>query len=188
LKFDKTGIGHDMAKEFTNNWWDLAYAKASSGIQIEENQDGDTVEIKSKKKNRKRKNKEQKEAKKKLYSGFVKSATLTNGELKEDPNKDDNEEDEDDEIVKIERLSDEDLFKAVGGFTGHKLARHGVKESAKLKRIEAMDKRLLLESTAKNTDEKMEDHNITTKNNVDTDSALKSKMKKKKKKSKDHQE
>ena len=44
-----------------------------------------------------------------------------------------------------------------------------------------MDKRLLLESTAKNTDEKMEDHNITTKNNVDTDSALKSKMKKKKK-------
>ena len=120
LKFDKTGIGHDMAKEFTNNWWDLAYAKASSGIQIEENQDGDTVEIKSKKKNRKRKNKEQKEAKKKLYSGFVKSATLTNGELKEDPNKDDNEEDEDDEIVKIERLSDEDLFKAVGGFTGHK--------------------------------------------------------------------
>ena len=69
-----------------------------------------------------------------------------------------------------------------------RLARHGVKESAKLKRIEAMDKRLLLESTAKNTDEKMEDHNITTKNNVDTDSALKSKMKKKKKKSKDHQE
>merc|ERR1712045_802342 len=75
LKFDHAGIGHDMAKEFTNNWWDLAYAKASSGIQIEENQDGDTVEIKSKKKNRKRKNKEQKEAKKKLYSGFVKSAT-----------------------------------------------------------------------------------------------------------------
>lgn len=62
------------------------------------------------------------------------------------------------------------------------MARHGIKESAKLKRIEAMDKRLLLESTAKNTGEKMEDHNITTKNNV------KSKMKKKKKKSKEHQE
>ena len=102
-----------MAKEFTNNWWDLAYAKASSGIQIEENQDGD-VEIKSKKKKRK---KEQKEAKKKMYSGFVKSATLTNGELKEDLNKND---EDDDEIVKIERLSDEDLFKAVGGYTGHK--------------------------------------------------------------------
>ena len=113
LKFDHAGIGHDMAKEFTNNWWDLAYAKASSGIQIEENQDGD-VEIKSKKKKRK---KEQKEAKKKMYSGFVKSATLTNGELKEDPDKDD---EDDDEIVKIERLSDEDLFKAVGGYTGHK--------------------------------------------------------------------
>ena len=119
LKFDKTGVGHDMAKEFTNNWWDLAYAKASSKIQIEENQDGDIENIKSKK--RKRKNKEQKEAKKKLYSGFVKSATLANGELKEDPNKDDEaDDDDDDEIVKIERLSDEDLFKAVGGFTGHK--------------------------------------------------------------------
>ena len=118
MKFDKTGVGHDMAKEFTNNWWDLAYAKASSKIQIEENQDGDVENIKSKK--RKRKNKEQKEAKKKLYSGFVKSATLTNGKLTEDPNKDDEAEDDDDEIVKIERLSDEDLFKAVGGFTGHK--------------------------------------------------------------------
>merc|ERR1711894_469877 len=111
---------------------------------------------------------EQKEAKKKLYSGFVKSATLTNGKLTEDPNKDDEAEDDDDEIVKIERLSDEDLFKAVGGFTGHKLARHGCKESAKLKRIEAMDKKLLLESV-KSTSEKLElEHKFTTKINEDT--------------------
>ena len=38
LKFDTAGIGHDIAKEFTNNWWDLAYKKASNAIQIEENQ------------------------------------------------------------------------------------------------------------------------------------------------------
>merc|ERR1712141_325334 len=120
---------------------------------------------------KKKRKKEQKEAKKKLYSGFVKSATLTNGQLKEDSNKDD---EEDDEIVKIERLSDEDSFKAVGGYTGHKLARHGIKESAKLKCIEAMDKKLLLES-AENTNEKLE-HKIA-KINEDM-----SKSKKKKKK------
>merc|ERR1712173_135436 len=35
LKFDSTGIGHDIAKEFTNHWWDLAFKKASSSLQIE---------------------------------------------------------------------------------------------------------------------------------------------------------
>merc|ERR1712113_80647 len=35
LKFDTTGIGHDIAKEFTNNWWDLAYKKAANKIEVE---------------------------------------------------------------------------------------------------------------------------------------------------------
>ena len=77
-------------------------------------QDGD-VEVKSKRKKRK---KEQKEAKKNLYSGFIKSATLENGKLEDNLCKVENKEDE--EEVKVEKLSDEDLFKAVGGFTGHK--------------------------------------------------------------------
>jgi hypothetical protein len=34
LKFDKAGIGHDMAAEFTNNWWDLAFKKAANTFQI----------------------------------------------------------------------------------------------------------------------------------------------------------
>ena len=75
-------------------------------------QDGD-VEVKSKRKKRK---KEQKEAKKNLYSGFIKSATLENGKLEDNLCKVENKEEE----VKVEKLSDEDLFKAVGGFTGHK--------------------------------------------------------------------
>merc|ERR1712150_25439 len=67
-----------------------------------------------------------------------------------------------------------------------RLARHGCKESAKLKRIEAMDKKLLLESV-KSTSEKLElEHKFTTKINEDT-STSKSK-KKKKKKSKEIQE
>merc|ERR1712150_296064 len=63
-----------------------------------------------------------------------------------------------------------------------RLARHGCKESAKLKRIEAMDKKLLLESV-KSTSEKLElEHKFTTKINEDTST---SKSKKKKKKSKE---
>merc|ERR1712150_234853 len=60
-----------------------------------------------------------------------------------------------------------------------RLARHGCKESAKLKRIEAMDKKLLLES-AKNTSEKLElEHKFTTKINEDTTSKSKKKKKSK---------
>ena len=34
LKFDTTGMGHDPAKEFTNNWWDDAFNKAAGNIQV----------------------------------------------------------------------------------------------------------------------------------------------------------
>ena len=36
LKFDTAGIGHDIAKEFTNQWWDMAFKKAANCIEIEE--------------------------------------------------------------------------------------------------------------------------------------------------------
>ena len=36
LKFDTTGVGHDPAKEFTDNWWDRAFNKAAKGIKVEE--------------------------------------------------------------------------------------------------------------------------------------------------------
>ena len=34
LKFDKAGIGHDPAKEFTEHWWDDAYKKAMDKITV----------------------------------------------------------------------------------------------------------------------------------------------------------
>ena len=98
---------------------DHAYKKASNKIEIEENQDGE-VSVKSKKRKRKE---ELEEAKKRLYSGFVKSATLENGKLKDDKDKEkkkDEDDEEEEEEVKFVKLSDEELFKAVGGFTGHK--------------------------------------------------------------------
>lgn len=38
LKFDTSGIGHDIAKEFTTNWWDLAFKKAANKIEVEQTQ------------------------------------------------------------------------------------------------------------------------------------------------------
>ena len=38
LKFDTTGVGHDPAKEFTNNWWDRAFNKAAQGIKVNQSE------------------------------------------------------------------------------------------------------------------------------------------------------
>ena len=35
LKFDKTGVGHDPAKEFTSTWWEDAYKKAADNVIID---------------------------------------------------------------------------------------------------------------------------------------------------------
>ena len=107
------------------------------------------VEVKTKNKKKKRK-REREEAKKSLYTGFTKSATLANGNLveevdKDDPQKDSSDED-DVEAAKISAIaqviSDEELFKAAG-ITAHKGARHGVTMEAKLRRVEMADKEYL---------------------------------------------
>lgn len=36
LKFDKDGLGHDKAKDFTNHWWENAYNDAANNIDIEQ--------------------------------------------------------------------------------------------------------------------------------------------------------
>ena len=38
LKFDKTGVGHDPAKEFTSSWWDDAYKQAANNVIIDSEQ------------------------------------------------------------------------------------------------------------------------------------------------------
>lgn len=35
LKFDKDGLGHDKAKDFTNHWWQNAYNDAANNLDIE---------------------------------------------------------------------------------------------------------------------------------------------------------
>jgi len=154
LKFDTTGIGHDIAKEFTNNWWDLAYKKAANKIEVEETTDGQ-IDVKSKKKNKKKRKREKEEAKNQLYAGFTKSATLTNGKMVEETKSnenDNNSSSEDEEMDKFSAvtklLSDETLFKEAG-ITAHKGARHGCTMKAKLQRVEESDQKYLEEHAAK---------------------------------------
>jgi G-patch domain. len=34
LKFDTQGVGYDAAEQFTYNWWEKAFDKATSNIQV----------------------------------------------------------------------------------------------------------------------------------------------------------
>lgn len=150
LKFDKTGVGHDIGKEFTNHWWDQAFKKASNGIHIEKLTEGE-IEVKSKGK-LKSKNKaksEKKEQKKSLYKAFVKSATLQNGKMVNEPLAEELDDPSNSEKGTpstaenhIQTLDYDELFKSIG-VTAHKGARHGVSMQAKLKRVQQKDEEYL---------------------------------------------
>ena len=81
MKFNSAGVGYDIAQEFTNNWWDLAFKKAASRIQVEEHSEVAVVKSRPEPKAKK-------EAKNRLYSQFTKSATLANGQLIEESRQD----------------------------------------------------------------------------------------------------
>nr|ACO14805.1 G patch domain-containing protein 4 [Caligus clemensi] len=116
LKFDSSGLGFDLAKEFTDHWWARAYNQAAQNIDVNEDEDG-SVTVKSKKSKKKSKVLSKVEKKSRLYSGFVKSATLDNGVLKEESQG----QEEKKEPPQIKVLSDEELFAACEGLTAHKI-------------------------------------------------------------------
>ena len=149
MKFDKTGVGHDIAKEFTNHWWDQAFKKASNGIHIEKLTEDGEIEVKSrdKTKSQMKAKSEKKEQKKSLYKAFVKSATLENGKLvkeKDDASSSSSSEMNTSSTVEthIQALDYDELFKSIG-VTAHKGARHGVSMQAKLKRVQQKDEEYL---------------------------------------------
>ncbi|XP_072249633.1 G patch domain-containing protein 4 [Leuresthes tenuis] len=152
VKCDKGGVGHKEGEQFTFHWWDHVFNKASSSLQVESDQSGiklkNTAEedeeegMISNKKPRKAAL-----AKAKLYGCFVKSATLLSGQEQPEPassNSDDSSSSDEDEEQTLDlssttKLSDCDLIKACGGRTAHKGARHGLKMSAKLARLEQQE-------------------------------------------------
>lgn len=141
LKFDNCGLGHDAGEEFTNNWWETLFNKAAENldVHVDNNQNvrmklnsGKSVEI-SNKTVRFESNKALK------YGSFIKTSKLTGNSVHhfdKGPQVTTN-------LNTFQPLTDEEMFAACGGRTIHKGARHGLKLSGKLSRIEKQEKMLL---------------------------------------------
>ncbi|XP_022216051.1 G patch domain-containing protein 4 [Drosophila obscura] len=154
LKFDNAGLGVDRAKEFNDHWWERCFNEAANNVDVQVQQNGqvstgrkhgeEAVEISTKgfSARKLRKAKEQQAiAGAATYDNFLQTALLT-----QDGGEVDNTERikvEDIAVSKVTVLTDEELFKACGGRTAHKGARHGLKLSGKLARIEQQEREML---------------------------------------------
>jgi len=180
IKRDQAGMGHDMAEEFTFQWWDHVFNKAASKIKLKGEDDsedsssddedtaassnGGSLDITNKKPTKKKY-----DPKQILYGRFVSGGLLVDENsvrLREmmdvvidsgggvvvpataptsvisDDVDDDSSDSDDDEAMKLYAaagLPEEELLKRCGGRTAHKGARHGLKASAKLERIERQE-------------------------------------------------
>ncbi|XP_059614395.1 G patch domain-containing protein 4 isoform X2 [Phlebotomus argentipes] len=143
LKFDTSGLGHDGAAEYKDQWWEKAYNSAASNLAVRtdgeavkmELRDGQSVKISTTGFARPRDPKSSK------YGNFVRCATLTS-EGRED--RIEEETDTSTDCAPLARpLTDDELFRACGGRTAHKGARHGLTLSGKLARLAEQDNLLL---------------------------------------------
>lgn len=133
LKFDTAGVGHKI--DLTSQWWSKAFNDAARSINVDVS-DGTTTVTKAPKKKKK------KAVPKHSYSGFIKAGVQDgNSWLQASPELAAQEPDTDEEPP--ENVPDEELFKACGGLTAHKAARHGHKMSGKLKRVQEQEYGLL---------------------------------------------
>ena len=92
------------------------------------------------------------------YKIFLKHSTLENGKVFDEKIKELPEKVES-KILNLP-ISDEELFKACGGRTAHKGARHGLKLNGKLARIAQQEERFLAGSSLSNEDHKKEINQI----------------------------
>ncbi|MBZ3871924.1 G patch domain-containing protein 4 [Sciurus carolinensis] len=138
LKQDTHGVGHDPAKEFTNNWWNELFNKTAANLVVETGQDG--VQIRRLSKETTHYNHPKPNM---LYQKFVKTATLTSGEEKPDKNLENHSDDDSQGPIPPKILTDEMLLQACEGRTAHKAARLGITMKAKLARLEAQEQAFL---------------------------------------------
>lgn len=155
LKFDNAGLGVDRAKEFNDHWWERCFNEAASNVTVQVEENGEVsaarkageeaVEISTKGysalKLKKAKEQHKNESDGIVYNHFLKSALLTQegGEVANT----DRIKTDDIAVTQVNVLTDEELFKACGGRTAHKGARHGLKLSGKLARIEQQEREML---------------------------------------------
>ncbi|KAH8362888.1 hypothetical protein KR084_002261 [Drosophila pseudotakahashii] len=159
LKFDNAGLGVDRAKEFNDHWWERCFNEAASNVDVKV-QDGkvltarkkgeDAVEIStsgfSARKLKKAKEQHASDGRA-TYDNFLQTSLLTQngGEVETS----ERIKVEDIEVTKVTVLTDEELFKACGGRTAHKGARHGLKLSGKIARLEQQEREMLEKLQAK---------------------------------------
>ncbi|XP_066577287.1 G patch domain-containing protein 4 [Amia ocellicauda] len=149
VKCDKAGVGHNQADEFTFHWWDHVFNEASASLAVEAGEDGVQMQKVTTKAEGPVSNKRPRKAdlaKAKLYGRFIKSATLLSGgeqpEEKTHSSADSSDSEDEDrrlDLSSATKLSDDDLVRVCGGRTAHKGARHGLKMSAKLARLEEQE-------------------------------------------------
>merc|ERR1711942_559270 len=171
-------MGHDMAEEFTFQWWDHVFNRAASKIKLKGEDDSEgsdseddaatsanaSFDISNKKPTKKKY-----DPKQILYGRFVSGGLLVDenqARLKEvadvtildgnggvvlpasappmsdNDDSDSSDSDDSEEEMKLYAaagLPEEELLRRCGGRTAHKGARHGLKASAKLERIERQE-------------------------------------------------
>lgn len=149
LKFDTTGIGHRDTSG--NQWWNTVFNKAASNISVDSSASSKPVfkvnssialdiaaaklninigEVKSKDSSL-------------VYGNFVKTCTLQGDKETKSAAQEKRTVDDDKLLFKNFIVDDEKLFKACKGRTAHKGARHGLKLSGKLARIQQQEQELV---------------------------------------------
>ncbi|KAK2172471.1 hypothetical protein NP493_954g00001 [Ridgeia piscesae] len=176
IKNDTTGVGHDPGKEFSYHWWDHVFNKAASRIQVHNTEEGVRV-TRAPAKSKKVKRKDTRDV---LYGNFVKASTLTCNadgvvETKVERESSDSEDD-----TSLPRCTDKELFKLCGSRTAHKGARHGLKLSGKLQRLEEQE-RLAAETELSSQQERPPAENTSSDPAADVSRQRKKKKKKDKK-------
>ncbi|XP_034946947.1 G patch domain-containing protein 4 [Chelonus insularis] len=144
LKFDTTGIGHKESNDY--EWWKIVFDKAASNVDIAS--DSRDISFKTNNKNveiRTSKLSTNISKDKLVYGNFINTCKLEEGKIIK--NKVSETIISQTSSLKLnENLlipDDEELFKACGGRTAHKGARHGIKQSGKLARIEKQEQELI---------------------------------------------
>lgn len=140
MKFDNYGLGHDTGEEFTNKWWETLFNKAAQNIDIEVDNNQVKMKVNSDKSFEISNKHVSFEINNRLeYGSFIRTSKLTGHSVHHF----DNVPQVCHDPHNFQALTDEEIFAACGGRTAHKGARHGLKLSGKLSRIEKQEKMLL---------------------------------------------
>lgn len=139
LKFNSEGVGYRPSKEV--HWWQTTFDNAAKNVLI--TSENDEVSISVIDRNTALKNLKAKQSRQEQYNNFRKLSVLQDEKLIKLEKPDQEKEEENESSKKIPVLTDEELFKACGGRTLHKGARHGLDMSGKLERVAKQEKKIM---------------------------------------------